>query len=385
MPLEPHQPNRLYDVIVIGAGISGLGIALECASKGFDTLVLERATICSATSDNSLRIIHGGFRYLQQLNIYRLIESMYDQHTVIKEAPVLVKLLPSVMPLQKFGMKSRYPAKMGASIYNAIAEQVIGHRSKATVLEKDFAKKHIPLLQGVDHDGVLLWYDARLRDPQKFAALIRHKIDREGGEIAEGVTVTRVTKQNKVFVVDCVDQYTGASQVCARTVFNAAGPWVSSVAIEGIKRTAHSVQWSRAFNIVLNKKLQDRFAVGASSPGGRLLFAVPRGDQTSIGTGYLPVVSQNDPAHISQQEVGDFISDFNQTFAANAITSSDIESTESGIIPVKKISNDGRKISFLGGSKLIDSGGFFDVISTKYTTFHALGRYALGKALRYLR
>lgn len=380
--VDSFYKNRLFDVVVIGGGISGLGIALECSSRGFDTVLLERDKICLATSDQSLRVIHGGFRYLQNGNLLRIIESLRDQTRVLKEAPSLVKLLPCVMPLQRFGMKSRGPVEVAANFYNFLCEQVVGQRSRAGIISSEFVSKHVQLLRGFAPHGALLWYDARLRDPQKFSALIRHKIDREGGEVVEGMNVMSVARQQNVFVVRCTDGEE-EGEICGRVVVNATGPWLKDVTFDGVQRKGPKT-WCRAFNIILNRKLQERFAVAAKSPAGRMLFTVPRAEVTAIGTGYLPY-EKGDAKEIQQGELQQFLDDCNATFHGANLSTADIREVEVGIIPARVVSPDGLRVKLYGRSQLWDYNGFIDVLSTKYTTFHSLGNQVLRKALKYLR
>lgn len=382
--MESYYNNRLFDVVVIGGGIAGLGVAIECASRGFDTIVLERDRICSATSRNSLRIIHGGFRYLQHINLLRVVESLKDQTRILKEAPSLVKLLPCVMPLQRFGFKSRGPMELAAGFYNALCEQVVGQRSRASVISDEFVQKHVQLLRGHAPYGAFLWYDARVRDPHKFAQLMRHKIDKEGGEIAENIKVTNVRREQKVFIVSC-QEGGEQSEVCGRIVVNASGPWMGEVGLEGVAQRKKPNTWCRAFNVILNKKLQERFAVAQTSPRGRLFFTVPRAEVSTIGTGYLPMGVDTDPAHITEEEVQVFLQEFNQTFHEVKLTLSDIREVESGVQPARSISDDGKQIKLYGRAKIWDYNGFMDLLTTKYTTFHAVGHQVLRRALRYLR
>jgi glycerol-3-phosphate dehydrogenase len=92
-----------YELIIIGGGISGLGVAREAAQRGYHCLILEKEKCCRATSANSLRIIHGGFRYLQSLDFGRVFESISEQNYWLSAAPNYVKLLPCFLPLKRFG------------------------------------------------------------------------------------------------------------------------------------------------------------------------------------------------------------------------------------------------------------------------------------------
>ncbi|MBN8551177.1 MAG: FAD-dependent oxidoreductase, partial [Deltaproteobacteria bacterium] len=100
------------DIAVIGGGISGLGVALEAALNGFEVALFEKGPLASATSANSLRIMHGGIRYLQQMNLPRVMESVRAQAELLADFPDIVRPLPCVMPLTSGGLKSAVPMKV---------------------------------------------------------------------------------------------------------------------------------------------------------------------------------------------------------------------------------------------------------------------------------
>ncbi len=380
--------NRLFDVVVIGGGITGLGVSLEFAKNGFDVVLVEKGELSTETSNNSLRIIHGGFRYLQTGNLFQIIDSIRDQARVIKESSTLVKSLPCIMPLKKYGLKSKFFVEPAAKFYNYFAEQLRGVGNKATVLDSAFVDRHISLLNGKAPYGALLWYDARVRDPLKLAALMAHRIDREGGDIVKRATALSVEKKDKFFEVQ-VESFNDegmrfVTPLTSRIVVNATGFTKHPVSfLDKTKQPQSSIQWAAAYNVVLNKKIQERFAIGIQSKEGRLFFAVPRAEVTAIGTGYIPVDLITD-AGITDNVVNNFIDEFSRS-AQCEVNRSDIDFVEWGIIPVKSISQDGKKISFFGRSLIQDTSGYFEVTATKYTTFHSTGRRVLKRATKYLR
>lgn len=382
--MESFYQNRLFDVVIVGGGISGLGAAIECASRGLETLVLEKERICEETSANSLRIIHGGFRYLQSLDFSRILESIEDQGRILKEAPSLVKLLPCVLPLDKWGLRSRLPCEVATRIFNAVRALKGFTTQHSCVLSDQFVEKHIPLFANQAKDGALLWYDARIRDPQKFAYLMRHKIDREGGHILENSKVEKIIKTSKVFLLNGVDR-DGEFQLSTRAIINASGKSVGELC--PALSTKIPFKWSRAFNVILRRKLDERFAIASKSSSGRFYFVVPRGAVSVVGTGYLPAEMRDTSisAAVGLSEAAPFLEDFGRTFPNANFTMQDVNYIESGLVPVRSVANDGIAVSMFGKSEILAEEGIISILATKYTSFHSIGYKAYKMADKYLK
>jgi glycerol-3-phosphate dehydrogenase len=377
--------NRLFDVVIIGGGITGLGTALECAKNGLDVVIIEKDELSTQTSNNSLRIIHGGFRYLQTGNLFQIIDSIRDQARVIKESSTLVKSLPCIMPLKKYGLKSRLFVEPATRLYNHLAEQIRGVGNKATVLDGSFIDRHVPLLEGKAAHGALLWYDARVRDPLKLAALLAHRIDREGGEIVTHTTAQSIQKKQKLYetavMVHGSQQEPLTATLTSRVVVNATGYAKEPLSVAG-KSLQESIAWAAGYNVVLNQKIQERFAVGIQSNAGRLFFAVPRADVTALGTGYLPL-QQLEDGKIPEHAVKSFLQEFSES-ANYPVCERDVAALEWGILPVRRISADGREVAFFGRSLIRDQQGYIEVAATKYTTFYSTGQRIFKRIIRYL-
>ena len=190
------------EILVIGGGITGIGVALEAASWGFDTLLCERGTLASETSANSLRIIHGGLRYLQSADLRRVLESAAEQSYWLREAPRFVAPLECVMPLAARGLRSALPARVAAYAYGAALRFVKSPLQGASVLSRQEAEKKSPILKRLAPHGVLIWQDALLRNPNEFAAFLAERISSRGGRVQEHVSVAGVERAGKRWCSD---------------------------------------------------------------------------------------------------------------------------------------------------------------------------------------
>lgn len=371
------------DIIVIGGGISGLGIAATASERGHSIAVLEKDLCCRATSNASLRIIHGGFRYLQHLNLPRVVESLADQVHLLKNNPDLVKEIPCLMPLNKLGLKSKYPVWAALGLYRAIGllsgspKQNIG-----SVLSEREVSEKVPILEKLTPAGALLWYDAIMPEPLTVAEFLKTEITKAGHLVLEQSPVTKVEKQGSAFLVDY--QASGeAANLQGKVVVNATGPWLNTFdppVAELQKKVPR--YWCKGFNIILNKKLLSDYAVGVESAEGRLYFLVPRGDRSVIGTVYIPYKGAPEEVLVTDEELDRAILGFNSALPEAALSADDIAEYEVGVLPCKAIKS-GEPVLY-GAERIYDCGGFINVLSTKYTTFRSQADKVLRMAANYL-
>jgi len=358
-------PSAL-DVAVIGGGISGLGVALEAAKAGLEVGLFEKGKLSKATSANSLRIIHGGLRYLQALDLVRIAASMTDQAYWLKEAPRYIKSVPCLLPLERFGLRSRLPLGCAAFFYNGLSFFLCGKANGARLVSKSYVAQQAPVLGPIAPYGALLWFDALLEDPEGFASYLAGCARRFGAGVYEDTEVCEIRRVGRKFSLHCRrDSKTHA--LSTKVVVNASGPWLNKVKEEGCKfRTTHPRFWCKAFNVILNDKLESRYAFGVRGEG-RFYFFVPRRQRTALGTWYVPFSGDLENIVVEEGEVMDFLESVNRALPSFAFGLKDVESVECGILPMLK---HGRRGPVLyGAERLNDCGGFIDVLSTKYTTF----------------
>ena len=353
-------------VAVVGAGISGLGVALRACQAGYSVALIEQGTLASATSANSLRIIHGGLRYLQHFDLPRVIESVRAQSSLLTDFPDLVVPLPCVMPVKSYGLKSRIPSACAGILYSGFISILSSSKLKAHTVSSSFIDENISCLSGRAKHGALLWHDALLLDPAALAERLLSNAKERGLKYFDHSRVTRVERRGSEFVV-VFGQDSKADQLQARVVVNCSGPWVGRGA--GINSALGEVQWCRAFNVVIKPQLDPKYALGLESKTGRLFFAVPRGLNTAIGTEYLPFEGKPEDARISPAELENFLAEFSTALPGLKLNSSDVIKVEAGVLPIRRLTQKGPL--FYGKSRVISQSGYIEVLSTKYTTFRA--------------
>lgn len=365
------------DVAVIGGGSAGLGVARAFVEHGRSVVVFEGGRCGGATSANSLRIVHGGFRYLQSFDLPRVIESIRAAAALRREFPHLVAPLPCVMPLDRVGLKSRFPLGCARRLYRVLTRLVVGATPAVTLVNGAAIEAEVPLLRGRAPYGALVWTDGLMSDPEALIGAVCASIRARGGVIVEESRVVEVLDRGDDVAVTVAGgdrTYT----VTAGLVVDASGPWVGSVTHLGVQVRPEVVGWARAFNVVVGRSLDRRY--GITLPGeGRLLFAVPRGDGSAIGTGYL-LPAADGGSHIAEREVAAFLIEASRSLAV-PLTLKDVVAVESGRLPM--VGQRGEAPVLLGRERIVRRGRIVAVTSTKYTTFQEQGRavYTLSRDL----
>ncbi|MBX7137171.1 MAG: FAD-dependent oxidoreductase [Oligoflexia bacterium] len=364
--------ERHYELAILGGGIAGLGAAHEAAKRGYRAVVLERGAFCGATSSNSLRIIHGGFRYLQSLNFPRVLQSMQDQLELCRWAPHLVKPIKCVLTLDRFGLKSPLPVALAAWLYGGLKRLRPGLAGENRVISAAEVAKEIPLLAGAAPNGALLWTDALLNDLHKFHDFICGRLTALGVQLVDQCAVTAVRRQPEDFVVEC-RRGGEPHNISARYVINTLGPWINSLEKQGLV-PGRTPFWCKAYNLVIKKQLDAQYILGRASSKGRLFFAVPRGSASALGTWYVPLKEPLAEAAVHKDDLVDFVAALNQTFPKAALNFSEIEHVDLGVLPCH---SNHAEPKLLGSEVITADRGYVEVLSTKYTTFLSQGRKAV--------
>ena len=373
-----------YDVLVIGGGISGLGVAQEAVRRGFKTLLLEKGACCAATSNSSMRIIHGGLRYLQSLDLRRMLESIRAKADLLLQYPAFVKSLPCVMPLARIGLKSRWPVLGAIRFYNQLYSCLSPNTfCAARLVDEGFVNREIPALRGLAPFGALMWHDAIVPRSVEFADLLKGQLRESGGEIREHWRVSEVFRGAAGFEV-AAEAYGCVYRIPARVVVNASGPWLRHINVNPALRVKSEPRgWTKAFNIILNRQVEPEYAIGVSGGKGRLFFTTPRGDLSVIGTFYYPYMDMPDNLSVSEREIEEALGAYRCAMPRVRISSADIKGIEAGVLPIKRGCPD--MPVMYGVERIYDYVGYVEVLSTKYTTFQVQARRVLDKIEIYLR
>jgi glycerol-3-phosphate dehydrogenase len=276
-----------FDVLVVGGGITGAGVALDAATRGLRTALVERDDFASGTSSKSSKLVHGGLRYLQQREFRLVYEALYERQRALENAPHLVRVLPFLVPvLARGGVIDRRLARVLGSalwMYDLTGGVRIGRRHHRISVEAALA--HMPTLARERIAGAYVYYDAQV-DDARLTLTIARTAAVHGAAIANYASLRGVVKDHDRVVAARVEADGEEFVVRTRTIVNAAGVWSDDV--RALDEGAHpaSIRPAKGIHITLPwPKVRNDIAVIVPAGGDRRsVFVVPWGDTTYVGT-----------------------------------------------------------------------------------------------------
>jgi len=338
--------EKTYDLIIIGGGIYGVMLSFEASKRGLKSILLEKADFGRATTCNTLRIIHGGFRYLQHLDFYRFRESVAERRWFLKTFPDFVKPLPFLMPLYGKGLYRPSVLNFALSVNDFLSRRrnhgvsPEGFLPDGRIIGTDDIKDICPSVDSGDLAGGAVWYDAYMLDPERIVM-----------ELLEQSCENRASALNKVNAENLLLEGKKVKGVCARdlesdtihefrsdVVINAAGPWCRDLADKFDGDIPGLFISSIAWNVLFDKPAISSHAVAVKppKPDSRTYFLVPWKGRLLAGTGHAPWHNGPEDPIPSDVMLNDFIDDLNLAVPALDISFNDIQHVFSGLLPVKK-------------------------------------------------
>ena len=327
-----------FDVVVVGGGITGVGCALDAASRGLRTALVERDDFASGTSSKSSKLVHGGLRYLQQGDVRLVYEALAERQRLRLNAPHLVKVLPFLIPvLSKDGVMSRKLARaMGSAMwmYDLTGGVRIGKLHKRISAEEALA--HFPTLPADKLLSSYLYYDARADDARLCVTVARTAALRFGAVVVNGAGVTGLTKDDTGRVRGLTVDADGRTiEVTADAVVNATGVWADQVRAFDEPDRPHTIRPAKGIHITVPwHKVRNDIAAVIPVPGDkRSVFVVPWGDFTFVGTTDTDYDGPVDDPQCTADDVAYLLRALNGAVTTE-ITESDIVGTWAGLRPL---------------------------------------------------
>jgi len=337
--------DKVFDLIIIGGGITGAGIALDGALRGLSVLLVEKMDFASGTSSKSTKLIHGGLRYLKQLEFGLVKETGQERAVAHRNIPHLVHPEKMLLPIVKDGTFSKFSASIAISVYDRLAK-VADEDRKVTFNKEDTLKEEKLLNDKLLKSGIQ--YSEYRTDDARLTIEIVKAARREGAEAFNYVKVTDfVYEQGKVRGILCKD-LSDNSQLTfrAKQVVSAAGPWVDKLREINNSKKGKSLQLTKGVHIVLPfDKLPLKHSVYFDAFDGRMLFAIPRGKITYIGTSDTNYTGDKDRVLCTTADAEYILAATNTMFEVGTVKTEDIISTWAGLRPL--IHEDGKSPSEL--------------------------------------
>ena len=361
------------DLIVIGGGITGAGIALDAASRGLKVVLLEKGDFASGTSSKSTKLIHGGLRYLKQFDFWLVKEVGSERAIVHKLAPHLVLPEKMLLPLIEGGSYGKWLTSIGLKVYDILAQ--VGGDDKRRMLEKKEAMELEPLLpkKGLKGAGYYAEYrtdDSRLTIENLKTALQYGARALNYAEVTDFVYIP----EGKVCGVVVQDQISGETfEIRSSYVISAAGPWVDELRSINRSKKGKRLHLTKGVHLVFpHEKLPVKQSVYFDVPDGRMIFAIPRGKITYVGTTDTNYNSDKDEVHTDFADAIYLISAVNNMFPDIELEMSDIISSWAGLRPL--IHEEGKSASELSRKDEIftSDSGLISIAGGKLTGYRKM-------------
>ena len=369
-----------WDMIIVGGGATGLGAAIDAASRGYTPLLLERGDFGSGTSSRSTKLVHGGVRYLQQGNISLVLEALKERGLLLRNAPHLVKNLSFVVPNYDWWEGPFYG--VGLKLYDMLAGKQGFGRSK--LLSKERTQELIPTIESDGLNGGVIYYDGQFDDARLAVAMARTAAG-QGGVLLNYAEVTGLLKEDgEVRGVRFTDLESGEShETAARVVVNATGPYTDAVRQMDDPDARPMIVPSQGVHIVLDPEFLpgDSAIMVPKTDDGRVLFAIPWLGKVVVGTTDTPV--DEVPAEpVPLEEEVEFLLEHAARYLTKNPTRADIRSTFAGIRPLVGAGDEGEGTAALSRDHTlhISPDGLLTIAGGKWTTYRRMAEDTVDQA-----
>lgn len=371
--------EETFDLVVIGGGITGGGIALDAASRGMKVALLEKGDFASGTSSKSTKLIHGGLRYLKQFDFWLVKEVGSERAIVHKLAPHLVLPEKMLLPLIEGGSYGKWLTSIGLKVYDILA-QVTGD-DKRQMLEKKEALKLEPLLPKKILNGAGYYAEYRTDDSRLTVENIKTSLQYGAKALNYAKVTDFIYEDEQVAGVKVEDGVTGDEFIIkSKYVISAAGPWVDELRSVNNSKKGKRLHLTKGVHLVFpREKLPVKQSVYFDVPDGRMMFAIPRGKITYVGTTDTNFNLDKDNIKTDLADAIYLISAVNNMFPNINLEMEDIISSWAGLRPL--IHEEGKSASELSRKDEIFTSdtGLFSIAGGKLTGYRKMAERVVNR------
>lgn len=379
MLLQLNQTPE-WDIVIIGGGATGLGCAVDAASRGFKTLLVEQYDFAKGTSSRATKLVHGGVRYLAQGNIKLVKEALRERAYLLKNAPHVTSSMAFVVPVYTWWDKWFYG--IGLKVYDLLAGKL--SLGKTRWLNKKNTLQHLPGINSKQLKGGILYYDGQFDDA-------RLAIDLAKTAVKQGATLVNYCKAksfvksgNRIAALVIEDELNNDSySVKSKAFVNATGVFADAVMQMDEPHAANLIAPSQGIHAVVDKHFfpgKDALMI-PKTDDGRVLFAVPWHNSVILGTTDTPVSNITAEPKALEEEIQFIIKHANR-YLGKTITQKDINSVFAGLRPLIKKTN-AATTSLLSRDHtiLVSASGLITVSGGKWTTYRKMAEDVINKAI----
>ncbi len=369
-----------WDIVIVGGGATGAGIALDAASRGYDTLLLERSDFGKGTSSRSTKLVHGGVRYLEQGDLSLVMEALKERGILLRNAPHLVRNLGFVVPTYQWWEGPFYGA--GLKLYNLLAGKYGFGASK--ILSRAETLERLPTIATEGLRGGVVYFDGQFDDARLLVNLVQTAVEHGATPLnyieAVGLTTNGDGLIDGVLArdVESAEEFHAAAKV----VINATGPFSDNLRRQADPAAEPLMALSQGIHLVFERG----FLTGESAimvphtSDGRVMFAIPWRDHTLVGTTDTPISNPSPEPAPLQQEI-DFLLKTASLYFARKPLPEDVLSAFAGIRPLVRSGDAGHTAALSRGHSIrIESSGLVTICGGKWTTYRRMAEDCVNQA-----
>lgn len=379
--------DNTYDLAIVGGGIYGACVAWEASLRGLSVALVEKGDFGSGTSANSLKIIHGGLRYLQNADFKRMRESIQERKTLMRIAPHLVHPLPIVIPTYGHGIKGKEALGLAMKINDLIGCD----RNQLKDPQKHIPNGHLISSQECEHllraipnqrlTGGAIFHDAQVYNSERLTLSFIRSAEQAGATVVNYTEVIGFLQTgHSVTGVQVKDVLTGDRfEIRANTVVNTCGAWINNVLSLLKRQPQPKTLFAKAMNLVVQNPLFGAYAAGISSSQGtsdkpnRFLFIAPWRGKSMLGTYYAAYDGKPEDFQITELDIRNFLQQINHIYPSANLTRHDVSFVHGGLLPRNSISAKTREPVLAKHYQIKDYSeeglsGLISVVGVKYTT-----------------
>jgi glycerol-3-phosphate dehydrogenase len=374
--------SEYFDLLIIGGGITGGGIALDAASRGLKTALVEKNDFAFGTSSRSTKLIHGGLRYLKQLEFGLVKEVGSERAIVHKLAPHLVIPEKMLLPLSEKKGLGYWLTSIGLKIYDWLAG--VKAEDQRRMLTKQQTLRYEPLLKKDDVKGGAIYAEYRTDDARLTIEIMKTAAKHGAVLISYAKASDFIYKGNSIEGVKVLDQLSGKEfSIRSTTIVNAAGPWVDELRDINKSKEGKWLKLTKGVHIVVaHDKLPVKQAIYFNVDDGRMIFAIPRGRTTYIGTTDTFYEGDKDNVFTTRDDAVYIIDAVNANFPNAKLTTQDIESSWAGLRPL--IYEEGKSASELSRKDEIfeSPSGLISIAGGKLTGYRKMAERVVNLVIK---
>ncbi|MFI7481501.1 glycerol-3-phosphate dehydrogenase [Kocuria sp. M1R5S2] len=378
-----------FDLVVVGAGINGLGIARDAASRGLRVALLEKDDICSGVSAWSGRLVHGGLRYLEHRDFALVRESLRERERLFRLAPHLVKPLRLIMPLYAHNKRPAWMIRLGMVVYDVLSFDKKTGRHE--ILDVEALRRRFAGIDRAGLKGAAVFTDGQVEYAERLCTEVAVAAAGDGAVIRTKARVEEpIMQDGRVAGVRFRDTTTGQlHDVHAPVVLNVAGPWIDRVLRRGAPPQPRLNGGTKGSHLVVDPfpGAPDDVVYYESKTDGRLVLVIPWMGRYLIGTTDVRFDEDPDDARCDADEMGYLLGEVNQLIPEAKLTPDDVLFTYSGVRPLPYAPDvDEWEIprSHVLHDHAPDLPGFITVVGGKLTTYRQLAEEAVDETFRRL-